>query len=150
MLFFTWILIMYLKTSVCICTICEDMFGGCKMLFSWLGQKVNKKIDALWSRDDTASRQDISIPFSLEYSNRIWSHWIFLFNFEISRIFDSLFHSNVIPESSVPHFIFRQFGDNVHFWFRQTVKKIVYGEGLARTQLIYTILNYYDIWRNMT
>ena len=24
---------------------CEDKFGDCKKLFSWLGQKVNKKID---------------------------------------------------------------------------------------------------------
>ena len=24
----------------------EDKFGGCKKSFSWLGQKVNKKIDA--------------------------------------------------------------------------------------------------------
>jgi len=52
------------------------MFGGCKTLFSWLVQKVNKKIDALWpladdALDDAASRQDIPIPFSLQYSNRI-------------------------------------------------------------------------------
>ena len=25
--------------------ICEEKFGGCKKSFSWLGQKVNKKID---------------------------------------------------------------------------------------------------------
>ena len=25
--------------------ICDDKFGGCKKSFSWLGQKVNKKID---------------------------------------------------------------------------------------------------------
>ena len=49
------------------------MFGGCKKLFSWLGQKVNKKIDALWPCpwDDAASQQDILIPFSFQYANRI-------------------------------------------------------------------------------
>ena len=26
--------------------ICEEKLGGCKNLFSWLGQKVNIKIDA--------------------------------------------------------------------------------------------------------
>ena len=54
-----------------------DKFGGCKKPFSWLGQKVNNTIDAyghqsdnagsdlcLWPRDDAASRQDISTPFS--------------------------------------------------------------------------------------
>ena len=25
--------------------ICEDTFGGCKKSFSWLSQKLNKKID---------------------------------------------------------------------------------------------------------
>ena len=52
-------------------------FGDCKKSFSWLGQKVNKKIDAYghdaedsdtdlcpWPRDDAASRQDISTPFN--------------------------------------------------------------------------------------
>ena len=104
--------------------LCEDMFGGCKTLFSWLGQKVNKKIDALWQRDDTVSWQDIPIPFSLQYSNRIWSHWIFEFNFEILRIFDL----NEILDLSIPHFFSRQIGGNMHLLFRQTVHKLVYGE----------------------
>ena len=52
--------------------ICDDKFGSCMKSFSWLGQKVNKKIDAYghdaddsdtalcpWSRDDAVSRQDI-------------------------------------------------------------------------------------------
>ena len=26
--------------------ICDDKFGSCKKSFSWLGQQVNKKIDA--------------------------------------------------------------------------------------------------------
>ena len=25
--------------------ICEEKFGGCKKSFSWLGQKVNKKVN---------------------------------------------------------------------------------------------------------
>ena len=31
--------------------ICEDKFGGCKKSFSWLGQKVNKNIDAYYGHD---------------------------------------------------------------------------------------------------
>ena len=58
-----------------------EMFGSCKKSFSWLGQKVNKKIydgDAYghnaddfssnlcpWPRDDASSRQDISTPFNI-------------------------------------------------------------------------------------
>ena len=45
----------YGKPSVCVCSfyvrkICEDKFISCKKLFSWVGQKVNKKNDAygLW------------------------------------------------------------------------------------------------------
>ena len=52
--------------------ICEDKFGGCKNLFLWLGQKVNKKIAAMvmtpaqtCPSDDATSRQDISTPFSI-------------------------------------------------------------------------------------
>ena len=55
--------------------ICEDKFGSCKTSFSWLGQKVNKKIDAYGHnaeilsrtcpRHDAASRQDIITPFSI-------------------------------------------------------------------------------------
>ena len=51
--------------------LCEDKLGGCKKSSSWLGQKVNKKIDAYvhdaetCPRDDAASRQDISTPFSI-------------------------------------------------------------------------------------
>ena len=58
---------------------CDNKFGGCKKLFSWLGQKVNKTIDAFgddadgsgtalcpWPRDDATSRQDISTPFSIQ------------------------------------------------------------------------------------
>ena len=71
--------------------ICDDEFGSCKKSFSWLGQKVFKKIntyghDAVnsgmdlcpWPQDDVASQQDISTPFSIlikfeatEYSIRI-------------------------------------------------------------------------------
>ena len=59
-------------------SICDDKFGGCKKSFSWLGQKVNKKINAYghdaddsgmdlcpWPQDDVAARQDISTPFSI-------------------------------------------------------------------------------------
>ena len=57
---------------------CEDKFGSCKKLFSWLGQKVNKKIDAYghvaddsgtdlcpWPQNDAMSRQDISMLFNI-------------------------------------------------------------------------------------
>ena len=72
----------------------DDKFGGCKKTFSWLGPKVNKKIDVYghdaynsgtdlcpWPRDDDASQQDISTPLSIlvEYSYSI---------FRILRIFD--------------------------------------------------------------
>ena len=56
--------------------ICDDKFGRLKKSFSWLGQKVNKKIDAYghnadnpgmdlcpWPRDDDGSRQNISALF---------------------------------------------------------------------------------------
>ena len=50
-----------------------DKFGDCKKSFSWLGQKVNKKIDADDSGtdlcpmpgDDAASLQYTSTPFSI-------------------------------------------------------------------------------------
>jgi len=31
--------------------ICDDKFGGCKKSFSWLGQKVNKKINVIDAND---------------------------------------------------------------------------------------------------
>ena len=58
------------------------MFGGCKTLFSWLGQKVNKNIDALWPRDDAASRQDIPTLFSI------------LIEFEATEFSDSIRFQN--------------------------------------------------------
>ena len=58
----------------------QDKFGGCKKSCSWLGQKVNKKIDGgdayghdadgscsdlrPWPRDDAVSWQDILTPFN--------------------------------------------------------------------------------------
>ena len=36
--------------------ICDDKFGGCKKSFSWLGQKVNKKIDAYGHDADNSIR----------------------------------------------------------------------------------------------
>ena len=81
------------------------------MSFPWLGQKVNKKIDAYghdaddsgpdlcsWPRDDAASRQEISTPFSIliEFEATEYSYSI-RFVFEIPRIFDS----NEIPDSSL-------------------------------------------------
>ena len=71
--------------------ICDVKFGGCKKLFSWLGRKINKKIDAYgndandsgtdlcpWSRDDATSRQDISTPFSvlIEFETTEYSYLI--------------------------------------------------------------------------
>ena len=95
---------------VCVYKICEEKFGGCKKSFSWLGQKVNKKIDGAdacghnanesssdlcpWPRDGAASWQDNLN--TVQYSNRIRSQQIFVF--EISRIF----HSSEIPYSSHP------------------------------------------------
>ena len=61
--------------SVYVHKICNDQFGGCKKSFSWLGQKVNKTIDAYGHdaetpartcpRDNVASRQDTSTPISI-------------------------------------------------------------------------------------
>ena len=65
--------------------ICDEKLGGCKKSFSWLGQKISKKIDgdeayshdaddsgldlsvilSPWPGDDAASSQDISTPFSI-------------------------------------------------------------------------------------
>ena len=36
--------------------ICDDKFGGCKKSFSWLGQKVNKRIDVYGHDTDDSSR----------------------------------------------------------------------------------------------
>ena len=83
---------------------CEEKFGGCKKLFSWLGQKVSNGSDPCgydvdesgadlcpWPRDDTASRQDISTPFNIviefkatEHLYSIW-HLICIRNFEDIR-----------------------------------------------------------------
>ena len=84
---------------------------------------INKRDDAVSSR----YRSVFSILIIFEATEYSYSIRFF---FEISRIFDS----NEITDSSVPHFIFRQIADNVHFSFRQSVKKLVYGESLARTQ----------------
>ena len=67
--------------------ICEKKFGGCKKSFSWLGQKVNKKIDTFghdadnsgsdlcpWPWDDTAMQVPTRHLNSAQYSNRIRSH----------------------------------------------------------------------------
>ena len=59
----------------------SEKFGGWNKSFSWLGQKVNKKIDGgdayghnaddskldlcPWPRDDTTLRQDISTLFNI-------------------------------------------------------------------------------------
>ena len=43
---------------LCVCIyvhkICEETFGGCKKSFSWIGQKVNKKIDAYGHNADNS------------------------------------------------------------------------------------------------
>ena len=53
---------------------CDDKFDDCKKLFSWLGQKVNKRIDAYghdadkdMCTDDAASRHINTV----QYSHRI-------------------------------------------------------------------------------
>ena len=68
------------------CT-CEK-FGGCKKSFSWLGQKVNKQIDAYkhWPMP-----MNILIQFDIR------------FILEMLRIFNSLFDSSEIPDSSHPY-----------------------------------------------
>ena len=104
------------------------MFGGCKTLFSRLGQKVNKNIDALWPQDDAASRQDIPIWLSILIKFEATEFWDSIFD-SFSKFLGYSIDSNEIPDSSFPHFIFRQIGNNVHFSFRQTVQKLVYGEG---------------------
>ena len=96
-------------------TICEDKLGACKNSSSWLGQKVNKKIDAcghdaetlarICPRDDAVSRQDVSTPFSIliefeatKYSYSI-RYWIRIRNSEDIRL---IFDSNKIADSSHP------------------------------------------------
>ena len=46
--------------TVCACIhkICEGKFGCCKKSFSWLGQKVNKKID-VYGHDADDSDTDL-------------------------------------------------------------------------------------------
>ena len=69
--------------------ICDETFGGCKKSFSWLGQKVNKKIDVYghiaddsfmdlcpWPRDDAASRLDISTLFNILIEFEATEYWI--------------------------------------------------------------------------
>ena len=67
--------------------ICEDKFGGCKKSFSWLGQRVNKKIRLTRMAampmtpvrtcppDDVASRQDVSTTSSI-LTEFEYSYWI--------------------------------------------------------------------------
>ena len=77
--------------------ISDDKFGGCKESFSWLGKKVNKKINAYgdnadhsgidlcpWPWDDAASEQDISTPFSIliKFKATEYSYSISIRNFE--------------------------------------------------------------------
>ena len=97
---------------------CDDKFGGCKKSFSWLAQKVSKKIDAYgddaddfgmylrpWPWDVVASRQDISTPFRILIDFKASeSSYSIRFIVKISRIFDSLFDSNDIADSSHPYF----------------------------------------------
>ena len=48
--------------------IVEDSFGGCKKSFSWLGQKVNKKINAYGHDADDSGMlrpSKTSTPFSI-------------------------------------------------------------------------------------
>ena len=56
-LFFTFIQIILFCNLVCVYVhkICEDKFGGCMESFPWLGQKVNKKIDAYGHDADYSS-----------------------------------------------------------------------------------------------
>jgi len=71
---------------------CKDKFDVCTKSCSWLGQKVNKDWwrRCIWSRcrwiwlglDSMAMGWRCVLPRHLDtfqYSNRIWSHWIFVF-----------------------------------------------------------------------
>ena len=99
---------------------CDDKCGGCKNSFSWEGQKVNKKIDAYghdannsgmdlfpWPRDDAASRQDISTPFSvvIEFEATEYAYSI-RYLIHIRNVEDILLDSNEIPDSSDPCLIY--------------------------------------------
>ena len=57
--------------------ICDDKFGGFKKLFSWLGQKVNKKIDGSDAYGHDADDWPGLVPMpdaSKPFDNRIRSH----------------------------------------------------------------------------
>ena len=95
-----------------------------KTLFSWLGQKTKRSMRCSHGHGMTpcpgkTSRYRSVFSILIIFEATEYSYSIRFF-FEISRIFDS----NEITDSSVPHFIFRQIADNVHFSFRQSVKKI--------------------------
>ena len=95
--------------------ICDDKFAGCKKLFSWLGQRVNKKINVYghdadsgtdlcpWPRDDAASRQDISTPFSIliEFEATECSYSIFDLYLKFQGY--SIRYSSEIPDPSHPY-----------------------------------------------
>jgi len=78
------------------------------IMVNWLKTRkkhIPKSTDlCLRPRDDAASRQDISTPFSIliEFEATEYSYSI-RFIFEISRIYDSIFDSNDIPDSSHPN-----------------------------------------------
>ena len=80
------------------------LIGTCRKSFSWLGQKVNKKIDVYgqdaddsgtdlcpWPRDDTVFQQDISTPISILSEFETTGYWylnrylICIHNFEDIR-----------------------------------------------------------------
>ena len=80
----------------------EDKFGGCRKSFSWLGQKVNRKIDT-YSRDaknsrmempqnDVASQQDITTTSSIlvEFEATEYSYSI-RYSFRIRNVKDIRF-----------------------------------------------------------
>ena len=69
--------------------------GGCKKSFSWLSQKVNKKIDAYghdadnsgldlcpWPQDDAASQQNISTVFNIQTEFEATEYRYSIQNFE--------------------------------------------------------------------
>ena len=92
----------------------------CKILFSWLGQKVNKKLDALWPQDDAASRQDI------QYGSV----------FSILIEFEAIEYSYLIFDSVskfLGYLIFCQISDNMNFSFRMA-NVFVYSQCLPSGQ----------------
>ena len=60
--------------SVYVYKICEEEFGGCRKSFSWLGQKVNKKIDVYGHNADDSSSDLNSWPWMTLHPGKTSQH----------------------------------------------------------------------------